>query len=271
MSRKHFPPHARTTSTRKRLSQNFLTDVRAARTIIRAAEVTATDLVLEIGAGDGMLTAQLLDRVHRVIAYEKDRHYARRLRARYDDNPRIRVIGDDVLRANPPGLPFVVVANIPFGISTDILRWCLQARQLTSATLLTQREFARKYSGDYQRWSKLTVTRWPTVTMTLGPSIGRGSFDPVPRVDAAVLRLTRRPQPLLPDAALADYNDLVELGFSGVGGSLAASLRRAHPAPAVRAACAAAGIAADEPVGLVDPDRWITLYRHLRRIPAALD
>ncbi|MFE3442860.1 23S ribosomal RNA methyltransferase Erm [Nocardia sp. NPDC059180] len=268
MSRKHFPPHARTTSTRKQLSQNFLTDTRAARTIVRAADVTAEDLVLEIGAGDGMLTRQLLDRGHRVIAYEKDRYYARRLRARYGNNPRIQVIGNDFRRASPPGLPFAVVANIPFGISTDILRWCLDARRLTSATLLTQQEFARKHTGDYRRWSKLTVTHWPTMALTLGPRIGRASFDPVPQVDAAVLHMVRRPRPLLPDTELADYRAMVELGFSGVGGSLAASLRRACAAATVRAACAAAGVAADEPVGLVDPDRWITLYRHLRRVPA---
>ncbi|TLF76678.1 23S ribosomal RNA methyltransferase Erm [Nocardia cyriacigeorgica] len=268
MSRKRFPPHARGTSTRKQLSQNFLADPRAAQTIVRAACVDPGDLVLEIGAGDGMLTRRLLDHGYRVIAYEKDRYYARRLRARYAGDPRIRVIHNDFRRAIAPTVPFAVIANIPFGISTDILRWCLDADHLSSATLLTQREFARKHSGDYHRWSKLTVTHWPAMTMTLGPHIGRGSFDPVPQVDAAILRLARRPHPLLTGPSAADYRTLVELGFSGVGGSLAASLRRRFPATAVRSACAAAGIEVDEPVGLVHPDSWITLYRHLRRVPA---
>ncbi|BDT87603.1 23S ribosomal RNA methyltransferase Erm [Nocardia cyriacigeorgica] len=268
MSRKHFPPHARATSTRKRLSQNFLVDPRAAQTVVRAAGVAAGDLVLEIGAGDGMLTRQLLAKGYRVIAYEKDRHYSRRLHARYAGDPRIRVIHNDFRRAHAPGQPFAVVANIPFGISTDILRWCLDARHLTSATLLTQREFARKHCGDYDRWTKLTVTHWPASTSRLGPRIGRTCFDPVPRVDAAVLRLARRPRPLLAGRETADYRALVELGFSGVGGSLSASLRREFPAPRVNAACVAAGIEPDAPVGLVHPDRWITLYRQLRRIPA---
>ncbi|WP_280452759.1 23S ribosomal RNA methyltransferase Erm [Nocardia cyriacigeorgica] len=268
MSRKRFPPHARTTSTRKQLSQNFLVDPRAAQTIVRAAGVGAGDLVLEIGAGDGMLTQQLLDHGYRVIAYEKDRYYARRLRTRYAQDPRIRVVHNDFRGTKAPSGPFAVIANIPFGISTDILRWCLTAGHLTSATLLTQREFARKHSGDYGRWSKLTVTHWPATTMTLGPHIRRSSFDPVPGVDAAVLRLARRPQPLLTGPETAAYRAMVELGFSGVGGSLAASLRRGLPAAAVRTACAAAGIAGDEPVGLVHPDSWITLYRQLRRVPA---
>ncbi|MBF6454447.1 23S ribosomal RNA methyltransferase Erm [Nocardia cyriacigeorgica] len=268
MSRTRFPSLARGTSTRKQLSQNFLVDARAAQAVVRAARVRAGDTVLEIGAGDGMLTRQLLDHGYRVIAYEKDRYYARRLHARYAGDPRIRVIHNDFRRASAPDRPFAVVANIPFGISTDILRWCLDAERLTSATLLTQREFARKHSGDYGRWSKLTVAHWPATTMTLGPHVHRSSFEPVPRVDAAVLRLARRPQPLLTRPETAGYRTMVELGFSGVGGSLAASLRRRYPATAVRKACAAAGIETDEPVGLVHPDSWITLYQQLRRVPA---
>lgn len=140
-----FPLACEGTSTRKQLSQNFLVDARAAQAVVRAARVRAGDTVLEIGAGDGMLTRQLLDHGYRVIAYEKDRYYARRLHARYAGDPRIRVIHNDFRRASAPDRPFAVVANIPFGISTDILRWCLDAERLTSATLLTQREFARKH------------------------------------------------------------------------------------------------------------------------------
>jgi 23S rRNA (adenine-N6)-dimethyltransferase len=78
-----------------------------------------------------------------------------------------------------------------------------------------------------------------------------------------VLHIVRRPTPLLPAASHAQYRRLVELGFSGVGGSLAASLRRVHPARVVAAACAAAAIPTDAPVGLVPPDAWLTLYRRL--------
>ncbi|MFI6042667.1 23S ribosomal RNA methyltransferase Erm [Nocardia sp. NPDC051321] len=259
MSRNRSLPRAR-----KRLSQNFLTDVGAARLIVRSSGVTADDLVLEIGPGDGMLTRQLLSSAGRVRAYEKDAVYADRLRRRYLGNDRIRLYHKDFRSVREPDEPFAVVANVPFAVTTDLVRWCLAARQLTSATLLTQYEFARKHSGDYDRWTKLTVAHWPTVAMELGARIGRHSFDPVPRVDTAILHLRRRPRPLLAGSALADYRRVVELGFSGVGGSLASSLRREFPARTVRAACAAAEIALDEPVGLIDPNRWLTLYGALR-------
>ncbi|WP_039798130.1 23S ribosomal RNA methyltransferase Erm [Nocardia araoensis] len=251
-------------TTRKRLSQNFLTDARAARLIVRASGITADDLVLEVGPGDGMLTRQLLDMGGRVHAYEKDRRYAALLRRRYADDPRIRLHHRDFRTVRPPREPFAVVANVPFAITTDIVRWCLAADRLTSATLLTQLEFARKHSGGYGRWTKLTVAHWPTTVIELGARVDRHSFHPVPRVDAAVLRLRNRPAPLLPREQLGAFRALVELGFSGVGGSVAASLRREFPARAVRSACGAAGIPLQQPVGLVSPDRWLILYRALR-------
>ncbi|MFD6161149.1 23S ribosomal RNA methyltransferase Erm [Nocardia sp. NPDC060256] len=262
MSRNRSLPRAR--NTRKRLSQNFLTDAGAARLIVRSSGVSAADLVLEIGPGDGMLTRQLLGSAGRVRAYEKDAHYADRLRRRYADDDRIQLYHTDFRAVREPQEPFAVVANVPFAVTTDLVRWCLAARHLTSATLLTQYEFARKHSGDYGRWTKLTVTHWPTVAMELGARIGRHSFHPVPSVDTAILHLRRRPRPLLPGSALADYRRVVELGFLGVGGSLASSLRQEFPTRTVRAACTAAEIASDEPVGLIDPDRWLTLYAALR-------
>ncbi|WP_405164921.1 23S ribosomal RNA methyltransferase Erm [Nocardia sp. NBC_01499] len=266
MSRNRSLPRARVTraDTRKRLSQNFLTDAGAARLIVRSSGVTAEDLVLEIGPGDGMLTRQLLGSAGRVRAYEKDAHYVDLLRRRYAGNDRIMLFHKDFRTVREPAEPFAVVANVPFAVTTDLVRWCLAAEHLTSATLLTQWEFARKHSGDYGRWTKLTVTHWPTVAMTLGARIGRNSFHPVPRVDTAILHLHRRPRPLLPNSAQADYRQVVELGFSGVGGSLANSLRQQFPAHTVRAACTAAGIAQDEPVGLIDPNRWLVLYATLR-------
>ncbi|GAA2260652.1 23S rRNA (adenine(2058)-N(6))-methyltransferase Erm(O) [Glycomyces scopariae] len=250
-------------SNRKRLSQNFLADPAVARAL--AADVGPGDLVIEVGPGGGMITGPLLDRARRVVAYEKDRHFAERLRSRFGHRAHFRLHTGDFRDAHPPHEPFRVVANVPFAITTDIVRWCLAAQGLTAATLVVQREFARKHTGDYGRWSRLAVGAWPEHELALGARIGRERFRPVPKVDAAVLHLRRRPEPLLPRRDLADYRDMVALGFTGVGGSLAASLRQAVPARAAARACAEAGIAKDAPVGLVHPDRWIALYRALTR------
>ncbi|WP_405182207.1 23S ribosomal RNA methyltransferase Erm [Nocardia sp. NBC_01377] len=257
---------ARTTrpvGARKLLSQNFLANPGIAAALVRSSGVGAEDLVVEIGPGDGMLTDRLLATAGRVLAYEIDGHYAARLRDRYAGDHRIRCCHRDFRSVTAPREPFAVVANIPFASSTDIVRWCVAAPNLTSATLLTQREFARKHSGDYGRWTKLAVTHWPTTAFELGLRVDRRQFRPIPRVDAAVLRLRTRPVPLLPARAMPGYHRMVELGFSGVGGSFAASLSRAFPARRVRAACVRAGVRLDQPVGSVSPGNWIDVHVNL--------
>ena len=191
MSRNRSLPRARSTHAgpRKRFSQNFLADAQTARLLVRASGIGAADLVVEIGPGDGMLTRRLLGAADRVLAYEIDGHYAARLRQRYAGNHRIRCYHSDFRAITAPREPFAVVANIPFASTTDIVRWCLAAQHLTSATLLVQEEFARKHTGDYGRWTKLAVTHWPSVALELGPHVSRHRFHPVPQVDAAVLRL----------------------------------------------------------------------------------
>jgi 23S rRNA (adenine-N6)-dimethyltransferase len=264
MSRSQFP-HARGVSTRKALSQNFLRDAHLARAFVASADVGPDDLVIEVGPGDGSITRPLLDRARRVIAYEKDRHFVERLRSRLGNHEHFRCHHADFRDVRPPREPFHVVANAPFGITTDIVRWCLRARTLTSAALVTQLEFARKHTGDFGRWSRLTVAHWPEFEFALGMRIDRREFRPVPQVDAAAIHLRRRPESLLPEAALVDYHDLVDLGFSGLGGSLAASLYRVVPRRLAHQACAEAGIARGQVVGHVPPDRWIALFKALTR------
>ncbi|WP_199033909.1 23S ribosomal RNA methyltransferase Erm [Glycomyces salinus] len=268
MPRNRSNPHAqnpRRASNRKRLSQNFLIDPGVARMIAHSSRVGPDDLVVEIGPGDGMLTRQLLGRARRVLAFEKDGRFADRLRRRNAGDDRLRCVHADFRDARLPDEPFAVVANIPYGLTTECVRWCLETRHLTSATLVTQLEFARKHTGDFGRWTKLTVAHWPAWEFTLGRRIGKRNFRPVPSVDSAVLHVRRRQRPLLPHRALGEYRRLVELGFTGVGGSLHASLRRSVGPRRADRACEAAGVARDLPVGLVPPQSWLRLFESLTR------
>ncbi|WP_336215615.1 ErmE/ErmH/ErmO/ErmR family 23S rRNA (adenine(2058)-N(6))-methyltransferase [Nonomuraea sp. LPB2021202275-12-8] len=242
---------------RRVLSQNFLADGHAVELVVKAARPEG--LVLEPGAGQGVLTRALAEAGAHVTGYEIDPRLAGRLASMTRDDPRIDVVRGDFTTARPPREPFAVVGNIPYSITSKIVSWCLRAPSLTSATLLTQLEYARKRSGDYGRWSLVTVESWPWFRWRLGDRIGRHSFRPVPSVDSAILRVERRPEPLIRSGR--HYQQLVELGFSGVGGSLRASLWTRYDG--VDAALAAAGVARDTVVGHVHPDQWITVFDRL--------
>ncbi|MEU8317812.1 ErmE/ErmH/ErmO/ErmR family 23S rRNA (adenine(2058)-N(6))-methyltransferase [Nonomuraea sp. NPDC048881] len=244
---------------RRELSQNFLADRHAVELMVKAA--APEGLVLEPGSGPGVLTLALAEAGAQVIGYELDPRLAGRLASRTRDDPRIEVVRGDFTVARAPREPFAVVGNIPYSITSRIVDWCLRARELTSATLLTQREYARKRTGDYGRWSLVTVSSWPWFDWRLGNTIGRESFRPVPSVDSAILRVRRRPEPLVSDRG--SYLELVELGFGGVGGSVRASLRPRYRG--VDAALGEAGVPRDAVVGHVHPDQWVRLWRRLER------
>ncbi|WP_461008405.1 ErmE/ErmH/ErmO/ErmR family 23S rRNA (adenine(2058)-N(6))-methyltransferase [Streptomyces capparidis] len=250
-------------SRRAELSQNFLRDPRTIDRVVRAARLDPGDLVLEPGAGEGRLTRALALRCRRVTAYEIDPRLAAALAERFRGERRVGVVPGDFLAARPPREPFAVVGNIPFSATADIVAWCLAAPGLTAATLITQWEYARKRTGGHGRWSRLTVRTWPRFGWHLAGRIDRGLFRPVPRVDAAVLRIERRRVPLLDAGLLPAWEALVDLGFTGVGGSLYASLRQRHPGRKLAAAFARAGVPRDTVVAFVTPGQWLGIFTAL--------
>jgi 23S rRNA (adenine-N6)-dimethyltransferase len=217
-------------------------------------------MCLEVGAGEGILTARLAALFAEVVAYEIDDSLAGRLAARVADQPNVRVVLSDFLAARPPSRPFQVVGNAPFSLTAPIVEWCLRASRLTTATLITQLEYARKRTGRYGRWTQLTVSTWPQVSWQLAGTMARTEFRPVPRVDTGILRIARRAEPLVSPARLAAYRRLVQAGFSGVGGSLQASLRRSYPPEQVAMACGEAGVDRRTVVAYVSPEQWVQIF-----------
>jgi 23S rRNA (adenine-N6)-dimethyltransferase len=253
-----FPEHRR---ARRAYSQNFLVDPTAVRRFLAAADLRRHDLVLEVGAGRGNLTRRLADRAGHVVAYEVDPDLA----AELPRLPSLTVRAEDFLSAEPPAEPFAVVGNIPYALTSAVVDWCLRAGTLTRATLLTQLEYARKRTGDYGRWSRLTVLHWPTHRWCLAGRVPRTAFRPVPGVDSGILRIERRSAPLVRPDALDAYAGFVDLGFTGIGGSLYGSLSRRYGPRRASGACRAARVSADAPVGVVWPEQWLTLFRILER------
>jgi 23S rRNA (adenine-N6)-dimethyltransferase len=248
---------------RRELSQNYLRSPAAAGQFLRAVDSDPDGLCLEVGAGEGILTEPLAAMFRELVAYEVDPGLAGRLEARLRGHTNVAVVIGDFLAARPPREPFQVAGNAPFSLTSPIVDWCVDALAMTSATLITQLEYARKRTGGYGRWSLLTVSTWPQLQWELRGTIARTQFRPVPRVDAGILHIARRPRPLIPAARLSAYQRVVRTGFSGVGGSLLASLRREYPAARLAAAFQAAGVERGAIVAFVSPAQWVQLFNIL--------
>ncbi|MER5453284.1 ErmE/ErmH/ErmO/ErmR family 23S rRNA (adenine(2058)-N(6))-methyltransferase [Micromonospora sp. NPDC002389] len=260
------PRRTRTTArdrSRRVLSQNFLADPAALRRMVDAARPDPDGLVFEVGAGRGQLTRPLAARCGRVVAYEVDPDAGAELARVCAALPTVTHRQVDFLTVTPPREEFAVVGNIPWSLTAAVVRWCLAAPTLRSATLMTQWEYARRRAGDYGRWTRLTVLTWPEFEWRLAGRVPRTAFRPVPRVDAGILRVDRRARPLLAPQTLPAYRRMVELGFGGAGGSVAASLARQYPRARLAAALRAGRLAPDTPVGHVWPEQWLALHRLL--------
>ena len=248
---------------RRELSQNYLRGPDAARQFLRTVRLDPEGICVEVGAGEGILTVRLATMCRQVIAYEVDENLAGRLRTRVQGHENVKVVLGDFLSARPPSRSFQVVGNAPFSLTSPIIDWCLRSARMTSATLITQLEYARKRTGGFGRWSQLTVSSWPQVRWELRGRIPRTEFRPVPRVDGGILHLERRTEPLISPPLMAAYRRMVQAGFSGVGGSVQASLRRTYPADKVAQACSAAGVERKTVVAFVSPDQWVQIFRVL--------
>ena len=248
---------------RRTLSQNLLADSSVARRLVRLAGAAPGDRAVEPGSGDGRVTRALRTADLHVDAYEIDPAFAERLRRRFGRDPQVRVIEEDVTAARLPGTPVRMVGNIPFAQTAAIVDRCLTAPALQSAALLVQNDVARKRAGTAGRWTRRTVLSWPEFGWHYAGPVRRDRFRPRPSVDGGLLLIRRRTRPLLPPSALPAYRQLVAAGFRGVGGSLAASLRRSHPRSRVDAALRAAEVDPAAPVGHVSPGAWTVIARRL--------
>jgi 23S rRNA (adenine-N6)-dimethyltransferase len=178
---------------RAELGQHFLAGGWLAAELVEQAGVGAGDLVVEIGAGTGVLTEALARRAGRVVAVEYDPRLAERARARLAGFGNVRVVTADALALPPPRRPFRVVANLPFGSTAAVLRRLLgdPRTRLERADLIVQEQAARRYAAR-RPGTPETIAWGAWYDLATGRRLGPSSFRPPPRVGAAVLVARRR-------------------------------------------------------------------------------
>jgi 23S rRNA (adenine-N6)-dimethyltransferase len=250
---------------RRVLSQNFLVDRRVIEELVGGSGAGPGDLVVDIGAGNGLISEALARRGARVLAIERDPGLARRLRARFGPESGVTVVEADALETPLPAELFRVVANIPFGITTKLLRRLLCGSSLVRADLIVQSEVARKRGGARGRGTLLNACWEPWFEFGTGARIPATAFRPRPRVDAAILIVVRRDPPLLDPAAREDYTGFVTAAFEGARPSVASALTRAIPRPLLAGLARELDFAPDAPPPQLDVRHWVALYRAARR------
>ena len=203
----------------KGLGQNFLADPGSLNKIVSAAEIGPADTVLEIGPGLGTLTALLAEKAQRVIAVELDRNLVSALKEILSDYDNIELIQGDILEVNlnelftEPG--YIVAANIPYYITSALLRQLLEAKYAPQRVVLTvQKEVGQRICAPTGNLSLLALSVQVYGNPSISHQISAGAFFPAPKVDSAVVRIEIYPEPVIPREKLDTFFSLIKAGFA---------------------------------------------------------
>ena len=204
---------------RKRLGQHFLIDPNVLRKIVNLADIQPSDAVCEIGPGGGALTGLLCQVAQQVLALEVDSRMVAFLKNEFAECSNLDVQEQDALRYLFEDLPrhTIIVANLPYNISTPIMFRLLEAQQKVSRMVLTiQLEVAQRLVAkpSTKEYGVLSVMAQYLADVTFGFKVSRKCFRPIPDVDSGVVRLDIRQDHKEQPEVLAHFQQTVRTAFS---------------------------------------------------------
>lgn len=209
----------------KGLGQNFLINPTVCPKMAEQGNAQPGWGIIEIGAGFGVLTAQLAQRADKVVCIEIDQRLLPILAETLGEFNNIKIINQDVLKVDLnsliaqefPNMPVAICANLPYYITSPIIMKILEDKlPITSLTVMVQKEAAQRICaqpGTREVGAVSIAVQYYAQPQILFP-VSRGSFMPSPDVDSAVIRLDIRPQPLVQVAKEEDFFRVVKGAFS---------------------------------------------------------
>jgi 23S rRNA (adenine-N6)-dimethyltransferase len=248
-------------------TQNFLRDPRLIERLVATARITQRDVVYDLGAGRGALTASLARHAGRVIAIEKDETLAGRLRRRFRDQPNVVVRETDILTHPLPHSEYLVFSNPPFDITAALVR------RLTSADvpprdayLVLQREAAQRFIGR-PRMTLAALLIAPWFSLEVLHRFRRSDFSPAPSIDAVFVRLRKRGPPLVAEGEAQFYRDMVAACFTAWRPSVGVALAQAVGFRAAARLIAASHIPPQARPSELPLSSWLRLYEQFATAP----
>ena len=266
----------------KRLGQHILVDPQAVEQIVNAAELSRSDVVLEVGPGPGTLTVHLAERAGRVVVVELDERMLAPLGERLAGHDNVRVVQGDILQQDVAALvgegPYKVVANLPYYVTSAVLRHVFESRVRPERLVVTvQREVAERIVGRLGRGQKRRKQKAGPRLSLLSVSvqfygvprivayIPAGAFRPVPAVDSAVLRVDLYDPLPWGEVDVERFFDVARAGFALSRKQLRNALLQnlALPAGQVDAGLEAAAIDGRRRAETLSVQEWVTLSNAL--------
>lgn len=197
-------------------SQHFLRSPRLVKELIGHSTIKKSDLVYDIGAGSGVITSALAGRCRHVVAVEAEPRTAKKLKENMQRFSNVTVQETDILKLRLPDEPYKIFANIPFHLSSKILRRLVEAENSPAAIyLIVQKQFADKLRIGTERFTGVTGAYLaPWYTVRVRKRLQKTDFWPYPNVDTVFIELLPRSEPFLPRDSMGEYGSFIENSFS---------------------------------------------------------
>ncbi|MGA8941621.1 MAG: 23S ribosomal RNA methyltransferase Erm [Thermoactinomyces sp.] len=246
--------------------QHFLRNKKLLHEIVERAQVRSSDTVLDLGAGKGALTMILMQKAGKVLAVEYDAGLVKILEQKTAGSLNTKVIQRDIMQFSLPKENFVVVSSIPYAITTPIMKKLLTnpANGLQRGIIVMEKGAARRFTSRTIKDAYVLAWRmWFDIDYV--KDISRNFFSPRPKVDSAIVSITRRKDFLIPYKDYRLFLGLAEVALKNRQAPIEHALEKIFTPAQLRHLKRNSGIGNQTPIGTVREEQWKIIFETMVR------
>lgn len=255
---------------RIKYSQNFLKNAELVKNLVGKSGISRNDTVVEIGAGEGIITTELLNKAGKVIAFEADGHLFDELEKKFKGNTSLQLNLEDFLKIDLPSYPYKVFSNIPFNITSAIIKkLTLEKHPPIDSYLIVQKEAAKKFVGkpiDIKN-SQLSVLLYPWFEIEKIYDFRPSDFHPRPNVDIVLIEIKKRDRSLVSVEKRRQYEDFVTYTFNQFKPNITEGLSGILDKQNIITLAKKCGFSHKTKPSEINFQNWISLFESFSKIP----
>lgn len=243
-------------------SQNLIRSPLLVKRLLDKARISYSDIVIEIGAGKGIITQELAKRCKKVVAYEIDPSLYKELSGNLNHHNNINLINNDFLKTSLPNYEYKVFSNIPFNFTSRIISRLLKSGNAPLTTyLILQEEAAQKYVGT-PRETQMSLLLKPLFNISVIAKLKRSDFEPKPRVKCVLVEIEKLTTPLLTKPCYVEYCDFIVHATTQWKPTIQESLKKVFTKEQIKRLSGSIGFNLNAMPLDVSFEKWLSLFHY---------
>ncbi|MBG9916081.1 23S ribosomal RNA methyltransferase Erm [Bacillus sonorensis] len=242
--------------------QHLMYNKKLIREIVYQANIDIKDTVLELGAGKGALTTALSQKAGKVLAVENDSTFVEILKRKTAQNSNTKIIHQDIMKIHLPNEKFVVISNIPYAITTPIMKMLLNnpASGFQKGIIVMEKGAAKRFTSKFIKNSYVLAWRmWFDISIVR--EISKDNFSPPPKVDSAMVRITRKKEAPISHKHYITFFGLAEYALKKPQAPFDFALRGIFTPLQMKHLRKNLKINNEKPIGTLNENQWAVIFK----------